>query len=524
METGEEQARKSLSMHPLWEKYLFPGSKDPDDCFYYNPYSGASHLSASTERPAEPALTSSTSRRRALARLPQGVDALPRRHPRRRDGSRQDDHGRLAVRPPLPLLRPADSARPDDERDRSCSIHTNTAWNAQPPVDDVDGAGAVDGVDSDDSDDQHEAVKPSRTQARLGAIFSKKPPTSSSSATATTATKGKRAKLKAGTPRATLVVAPMTLLSQWCDELERSSKGRKMRVVMYYGNKRESGSDLLRDIDEGVDVVVTRCVRLSLLPPLSSLLQPDRPLTHLSRRLAATVLCARTSSRAGSTCRTRRPRRARATTPSPARRRARARTPRARAATRRRSRSSRVCTPSSGSVSVRAFPLVVRRRPRRRALTPPLPDAVLDEAHLIKSRTTLNAKASYALRGARRWALTGTPIVKCVLLALAPSPPPRVGPSHVGRSPAAASRTSTRSCTTSSSSHGVRPLLLPPPSDFQLTVRARARRQLLVLQDVRHRPLPEQGPSRHRGHPGHPREHLCIAVVHLARPLVRRSR
>ena len=42
METGEEQARKSLSMHPLWERYLFPGAASPSDCFYYNPYSGTS--------------------------------------------------------------------------------------------------------------------------------------------------------------------------------------------------------------------------------------------------------------------------------------------------------------------------------------------------------------------------------------------------------------------------------------------------------------------------------------------------
>ena len=36
---------------------------------------------------------------------------------------------------------------------------------------------------------------------------------------------------------------------------------------------------------------------------------------------------------------------------------------------------------------------------------------VLDEAHFAKSRNTKTAKATYALKARRRWALTGTPIV-----------------------------------------------------------------------------------------------------------------
>ncbi|KAK4057901.1 DNA helicase rad5 [Microbotryomycetes sp. JL221] len=58
---------------------------------------------------------------------------------------------------------------------------------------------------------------------------------------------------KSGRPHATLVVAPMTLLSQWCEELQRASK-EGLNVLMYYGNNR---TDLQDEIDSGIDVVVT---------------------------------------------------------------------------------------------------------------------------------------------------------------------------------------------------------------------------------------------------------------------------
>ena len=68
-----------------------------------------------------------------------------------------------------------------------------------------------------------------------------------------------KSKIKGNTPRATLVVAPMTLLSQWCEELQKSSKDG-MNVLMYYGTNRRSVQE---EIDSGVQVVVTRLVQVS---------------------------------------------------------------------------------------------------------------------------------------------------------------------------------------------------------------------------------------------------------------------
>jgi DNA repair protein RAD5 len=56
--------------------------------------------------------------------------------------------------------------------------------------------------------------------------------------------------------RATLVVAPVTLLGQWQEELWKAS-GKKLRVVFYYGASRDNVS-LEEELEAGADVVLTR--------------------------------------------------------------------------------------------------------------------------------------------------------------------------------------------------------------------------------------------------------------------------
>jgi DNA repair protein RAD5 len=62
--------------------------------------------------------------------------------------------------------------------------------------------------------------------------------------------------------RATLVVAPVTLLGQWQEELWKAS-GKKLRVVFYYGASRDNVS-LEEELEDGVDVVLTRHVYFRL--------------------------------------------------------------------------------------------------------------------------------------------------------------------------------------------------------------------------------------------------------------------
>ncbi|KAI0828919.1 SNF2 family N-terminal domain-containing protein [Trametes gibbosa] len=120
-------------------------------------------------------------------------------------------------------------------------------------------------------------------------------------------------------PTATLIVAPTSLLSQWAEELQRSSKPDTLKVLVWHGQNRLD-LDAAIDGEGATDVIITSYGTL-----VSEHAKHERQ-------------------------------------PSP------------------------------------IFEVEWLR-------------IVLDEAHHIKSRTSKSAKAAYALRARRRWAVTGTPIV-----------------------------------------------------------------------------------------------------------------
>lgn len=65
-------------------------------------------------------------------------------------------------------------------------------------------------------------------------------------------------------PTATLIVAPLTLLSQWKSELERSSKKGTLKAYIYHGNARADLEALVNTEEDGViNVIITSYGTLS---------------------------------------------------------------------------------------------------------------------------------------------------------------------------------------------------------------------------------------------------------------------
>ncbi|KAI0684760.1 SNF2 family N-terminal domain-containing protein [Cytidiella melzeri] len=120
-------------------------------------------------------------------------------------------------------------------------------------------------------------------------------------------------------PSATLIVAPTSLLSQWAEELTRSSQPGTLKVLVWHGQNRLDLQSVVQQ-ENGVNVVVTSYGTLAS----------------------------------------------------------------------EHARSERMSSPVFEKTFV---------------------GIILDEAHSAKSRQSKTAKAVYALRARRRWAVTGTPIV-----------------------------------------------------------------------------------------------------------------
>ncbi|KAM0747434.1 hypothetical protein T439DRAFT_305206 [Meredithblackwellia eburnea MCA 4105] len=293
MEVGDDDAREDKSMHPLWEQYNFPhqlGKEDePDDVFYYNPYSGELSLEfpKASRRCGSGILADEMGLGKTIM-----VSAL------------------IQTNTPEAVAAAAYSSSSDSEHnsdDDSLQSEDDSVYIPSPT----------------------KKKKFSHRQAKLGG-----------GAALVAREKGKGKELSLDTPRATLVVAPMTLLGQWVNELEKSSNGA-LNVIMYHGNERSS---LKEHLEAGVDVVVTSYGTLASDFKLSGGYTDEPP-------------------------------------------------------------KSKVKT-EDGKKEVKKT-----KKSRKGLFSVEFHRVVLDEAHTIKSRTTQNAKACYAIRGKRRWCLTGTPIV-----------------------------------------------------------------------------------------------------------------
>lgn len=101
------------------------------------------------------------------------------------------------------------------------------------------------GASSQKSSDTEEDVKPSRSELQKGSGklgF------------------GSKKKARRGAPvpnQATLVVAPMSLIAQWRDELVRASKKNTLSVELFYGSAAGRGNVMEAVEDGEVDVVIT---------------------------------------------------------------------------------------------------------------------------------------------------------------------------------------------------------------------------------------------------------------------------
>ena len=101
----------------------------------------------------------------------------------------------------------------------------------------------------------------------LSSLIHTSPPESDVDATAPTAAKSRQLKLNNAfrpaqrktqkPPSATLIVAPTSLLAQWSEELQRSSRPESMKILVWHGqNRLDLGAAIEPDDEDDVSIRV----------------------------------------------------------------------------------------------------------------------------------------------------------------------------------------------------------------------------------------------------------------------------
>ncbi|KAK7465321.1 DNA helicase rad5 [Stygiomarasmius scandens] len=275
LETGKMDAREAASMHPLWSEYAFPIKPGSDGfidltadekVFYFNPYSGEMSLDFP----------------KAERNCKGGILAL--------------------VITFLQMVRKFPHVTSHFTND---TTYTNLAYTEMGMGKTIMISALIQtSLGTEEKVDESASSK--QRQLKLNNAF--RP--------------SARRKRGPQRPSATLIVAPTALLSQWAEEVERSSKPGTVSAIVWHGQNREDLESALEpdDDDKTIKVVITSYGTLAS----------------------------------------------------------------------EHAKSEKSASPVYEIEWLRI---------------------VLDEAHSCKSRTSKTAKAVYALKARRRWAVTGTPIV-----------------------------------------------------------------------------------------------------------------
>lgn len=197
---GKSQGRDSSGLHPLWEEYIFPVDDEKMDLldtatstFYFNPYTG--HLSLKFQAASRGA----------------------------RGGVLADEMG-LGKTIQMASLILSNQPRPDEISS-----------------------------DEDDEDDEEGKSNPTPRQISLATSFAAASSAGLSPVDMAVRRKSMFKMATASRGRVTLVIAPMSLVGQWRDEMERSIPS--MRSMLYYA---ETKGDLVSRLEGGsVDIVIT---------------------------------------------------------------------------------------------------------------------------------------------------------------------------------------------------------------------------------------------------------------------------